>query len=89
MCLINFTITNRQWALFGHLWAIPAKYLLILKSYNKNEEGEKIMKKGDIVYNKFFGYGIVLEVSPDSAKIQFDSLKTSRDIKTGFYKKVG
>ena len=46
------------------------------------------MKKGDIVYNKFFGYGIVLEVSPDSARIKFDSLKTSRNIKTGFYKKV-
>lgn len=47
------------------------------------------MKKGDIVFNKFFGRGIILEISPDSAKIKFYSLKTSRNIKTGFFKKVG
>ena len=46
------------------------------------------MKKGDIVFNKFFGYGIILEVSSESASIKFDSLKTSRSIKTGFYEKV-
>ena len=47
------------------------------------------MKKGDIVFNKVFGRGIILEVSPDSARIKFDSLKTSRNIKAGFFKKVG
>ena len=47
------------------------------------------MKKGDVVFNKVFGRGIILEVSPDSAKIKFDSLKTSRAIRTGFFKKVG
>ena len=46
------------------------------------------MNKGDIVYNKFFGYGIILEVCPDAARIQFNCLKTSRSIKTGFYEKV-
>lgn len=46
------------------------------------------MKKGDIVFNKIFGYGVILEVARDSARIKFDSLKTSRNIKTGFFKKV-
>lgn len=46
------------------------------------------MKKGDIVFNKVFGSGKIIEIFPDFAIIKFDSLKTSRNIKTGFFKKV-
>ena len=46
------------------------------------------MKKGDIVFNKVFGFGKIIEIFPNSAIIKFDSLKTSRNIKTGFFKKV-
>ena len=47
------------------------------------------MKKGDVVFNKFFGYGVILEISSEAASIKFNSLKTSRSIKTGFFEKVG
>ena len=46
------------------------------------------MKKGDIVYNQIFGYGVIEEVSEKSCKIKFDSLNTIRTIKTGYFKKV-
>ena len=46
------------------------------------------MKKGDIVFNKFFGFGVIEEVSEKSCKIKFDSLKTIRTIKSGYFEKV-
>lgn len=45
------------------------------------------MKKGDIVFNKVFGSGKIIEIFPDSAIIKFDSLKTIRTIKLGFFEK--
>ena len=47
-----------------------------------------IIKAREILYkaNVSSSEEVVLEVSPDYARIKFDSLKTSRDIKTGFYK---
>lgn len=46
------------------------------------------MKKGDLVFNKIFGYGIIEEVSEKSCKIKFESLKTFRNIKAGYFEKV-
>ena len=46
------------------------------------------MNKGDIVFNKIFGYGSITEISEDSAVIKFYSLKTNRTIKIGFFEKV-
>ena len=46
------------------------------------------MNKDDIVFNKIFGYGSIIEISEDSAIIKFYSLKTNRTIKIGFFEKV-
>ena len=46
------------------------------------------MKRNNIVYNKIFGYGSIIEISEDFAIIKFYSLKTNRTIKTGFFEKV-
>lgn len=45
------------------------------------------MKKGDIVFNKIFGSGVIIEIFPDYACIKFDSLKTFRNIKSGYFNK--
>ena len=47
------------------------------------------MNKKKLIELRCKAWGIILEVSPDSARIKFDSLKTSRNIKAGFFKKVG
>lgn len=41
-------------------------------------------KKGDTVEHKVFGSGVVVEVLPDSVKIKFDNLATTRNIRKGF-----
>lgn len=46
------------------------------------------MKKGDIVYNQIFGYGVIEEISEKSCKIKFYSLKTFRNIKAGYFEKI-
>ena len=46
------------------------------------------MKKGDIVFNKIFGVGVIVNITPDYACIKFNSLKTFRNIKAGFFKKI-
>ena len=45
------------------------------------------MKKGDLVFHKIFGAGKIIKIFPDSAIIKFDSLKTVRRIKSGFFEK--
>ena len=45
------------------------------------------MKKGDIVFNKVFGVGVIVNINPDYACIKFNSLKTFRNIKTGYFEK--
>ena len=47
------------------------------------------MRKNDVVFNKIFGLGKIVEIFPDFAIIKFDSLKTIRTIKSGFFEKVG
>ena len=46
------------------------------------------MNKGDLVFNKFFGSGRIVSINSKSALIKFDSLKTTRTVKIGFFKKV-
>lgn len=46
------------------------------------------MRKGDVVFNKVFGSGKIIEIFPNFAIIKFDSLKTIRTIKSGFFEKV-
>lgn len=46
------------------------------------------MNKGDLVFNKIFGSGRIVSINSKSALIKFNSLKTTRTIKTGFFEKV-
>lgn len=45
------------------------------------------MNKGDLVFNKFFGFGKIVLIDSKSAIIKFDRLKTNRTIKIGFFEK--
>ncbi len=42
------------------------------------------VKVGDRVKHRLFGLGTVLEVMPDSVKIKFDALATSRNIRKDY-----
>ena len=46
------------------------------------------MNKGDYVFNKFFGTGIIIEINSKSACIKFNAINTTRHLKIGFFKKV-
>lgn len=46
------------------------------------------MNKGDLVFNEIFGYGVIEEVFEKFCKIKFESLKTFRNIKAGYFEKV-
>ena len=43
------------------------------------------MNVGDIVYNKFFGRGIIVEINQSSACIKFESLQTNRTLRIGYF----
>lgn len=45
------------------------------------------MNKGDLVFNKIFGSGRIVSINSKYAVIKFDSLKTFRTIKSGFFEK--